>query len=52
VWQDSPLTGDDLMRDCGDLRCVFGLCNQCPLKKASGQPINGTSPGCIEHQSA
>ncbi|MDQ2653838.1 MAG: hypothetical protein M3Z20_12455 [Chloroflexota bacterium] len=38
--QDSKLTVDDLIRECGDLRWVYVLRNHDTLKTASGQPIN------------
>ena len=38
--QESKLTVDDLIRECGDLRWVYVLLNHDTLKTASGQPIN------------
>jgi hypothetical protein len=38
--QDSKLTVDDLIRECGDLRWVYVLRNHETLRTASGQPIN------------
>jgi hypothetical protein len=38
--QDSKLTVDDLIRECGDLRWVYVLRNHDTLKTESGQPIN------------
>lgn len=38
--QDSPLTVDELIRECGDLRWIYELRNHASLRTASGQPIN------------
>jgi hypothetical protein len=37
---ESTLTVDELIRECGDLRWVYSLRNHGTLKTASGQPIN------------